>query len=816
MDKEKQNTSEKSLSRLRNDYFADIKKTLKNLDFPAALFTSDHSLLFVNKKFVSTFGVKSSGIPNLKKFLAKTISSVKKRTQVEREWKKAIDEKPVSKIPELRFEFITKKGEPSNFKVKFIRYSSGIYASVFGNNAYKLLDFDNSQLKLEKYRLFFESASEAIFLMKGNKFIECNNKTLGMFRCKKNQIINHTPYEFSPAVQPDGRKSKQKAKELIQTAFKKGSVIFEWVHKTYDGKEFFAEVSLTPVKFGNVELLQAVVRDISDRKNIELQLKKRVELENLMTSISTSFVNINQRSFENEIVNAFEKFGKFLNFDASFLFEFSSDYKRVSCKLAWNKFGFKGLVESLQNLKVSDRKWWFNKIKKLQPVVISSLREIPATEKKWIKELEKQRIKSLIHIPLVKENKLSGFIGFTTIERELDVDKSLIPGLQIFSEIISNFLQRHEIEQELRKSEERFRSLYENAKVGIYRSSLEGKFLMANDALIKMFGCESFEEISKLNIPRDFYVNPGDRKKLLKLVRAKGEIDGFETLIKTRKGNIINVRVYGRIVEDKNDSSKYLEGVVENITEKKQAEKALIESKEKAERSDKLKSEFLAQMSHEIRTPINTILSFSSLLKSELYDLVSDDIKQSFSLIEKAGKRITRTIDLILNMSELQTGTYEPSKQFFDLFLRVIEPLYFEYSAMAKSKNVEMILKKTNAEFNLFADEYTVGQIFNNLLDNAVKYTDKGKITVSLKKDKNGNIIVEVTDSGIGISEEYLPNIFTPFSQEEQGYTRKFEGNGLGLALVKKYCEINGAEISVKSKKGRGTRFKIVFSNKTD
>ncbi len=811
MEKKKQNVFGGSSGSFQKEMVSGLKRTLGSISIPAALISREHKFLYVNREFNRMFGVKLQDIPDLKSFLEKTTGSDKKVKQTEKQWKAAINELGTGKKNSKQFNLIVKSGNELNFTVKFISYSHDFYGVIFEPYQRENQNLEDTRLNLNKYRIFFESASEAILLMKNNRFVDCNNKTLEMFRCTREQIINHSPHEFSPAFQPDGKSSKQKAQSLIIEAYNKKSIIFEWVHRTYDGEQFFAEVSLTPISFDSGKLLQAVVRDISDRKNMELQLKKRVELENLLTSISAKFLNVERKNFLSEIIDAFGKLAVFLNFDACFLFEFSDDYKFISCKTAWSKFGGKNFGKNLQNLKVENRKWWFEKIKKLQPVIVSSLNQIPKTEKIWINELKKQNIKSFINIPVLEENKLLGFLGFTSVEKELEADQNLIPALKIFSEIISNSLIRHKIEEELRESEERFRSLYENAKIGIYRSTLDGKFELANPALIKMFGCNSFEEISKLNIPRDFYVNPDDRKKLLKLVKAKGEIDGFETLIRTRSGEIINVRVYGRIVEDKKSSEKYLEGVVENITEKKQAEKALIESKEKAERSDRLKSEFLAQMSHEIRTPINTILSFSSLLKSELYDLVSDDIKQSFSLIERAGKRITRTIDLILNMSELQTGTYEPSKKEFDLFLRVVEPLYFEYSATAKSKNVEMILKKTNGNYTLFADEYTVGQIFNNLFDNAVKYTEKGKITVSLKKDKDKNIIVEVADTGIGISEEYLPNLFTPFSQEEQGYTRKFEGNGLGLALVKKYCEINNAEISVKSKKGKGTKFRILF-----
>jgi signal transduction histidine kinase len=110
------------------------------------------------------------------------------------------------------------------------------------------------------------------------------------------------------------------------------------------------------------------------------------------------------------------------------------------------------------------------------------------------------------------------------------------------------------------------------------------------------------------------------------------------------------------------------------------------------------------------------------------------------------------------------------------------------------------------------ADEYSVNQIFDNLINNAVKYTKEGEVKVKVDSFQNGQVVVDVSDTGIGISEEFLPNLFQPFIQEEQGYTRKYEGNGLGLALVKRYCDMNNAEIQVFSRKGEGTTFRVIFS----
>jgi len=256
---------------------------------------------------------------------------------------------------------------------------------------------------------------------------------------------------------------------------------------------------------------------------------------------------------------------------------------------------------------------------------------------------------------------------------------------------------------------------------------------------------------------------------------------------------------------------KHNEALEREIDERLKIESELIIAKEKAEESDKLKSNFLAQMSHEIRTPVNTILSYSSLLKEELDYAVADDLKQSFSIIENGGKRLIRTIDMILKMSEVQAGKFEVDLSEMDLIEDVLENIIDEFHFIAKRDNLKIIFTRKIDSAKILGDKYSITQIFQNLIDNAIKYTEKGSIEISVYKKGNDALVVEVKDTGIGMSKEYLSKLFQPFSQEDTGYTRHFEGTGLGLSLVKSYIEINKAEIEVDSIKGEGTKFTVIF-----
>lgn len=276
-----------------------------------------------------------------------------------------------------------------------------------------------------------------------------------------------------------------------------------------------------------------------------------------------------------------------------------------------------------------------------------------------------------------------------------------------------------------------------------------------------------------------------------------------------------------RVEEQGRDEIQYLASEINkmlyqleiSLEKRKQYERDLLTAKEKAEKSDKLKSEFLAQMSHEIRTPLNAILSHISLLQIEFDESVPKELETSIGLINRGGQRLIRTMDLIMNVSMIRSGAYEAKKEDILLFNEVVMPVCQEYKHLAEEKNISFVCdKKIADDKKIHADSYALNQILSNLLDNAVNYTEKGSIICETGEDENKRLYIEISDTGIGMSKEYQEKMFIPFTQEDEGYTRKYEGNGLGLALVKKYCEINDIEIKVTSQKNLGTKFTLIFT----
>ena len=303
-------------------------------------------------------------------------------------------------------------------------------------------------------------------------------------------------------------------------------------------------------------------------------------------------------------------------------------------------------------------------------------------------------------------------------------------------------------------------------------------------------------------------------KKLNKYDPKPTAILGVPLIVKHHIRGALIVKDYSKSTFNKEDK-ELLELVADQLArviERKKYEQDLINAKRRAEEAVKLKSDFLAQISHEIRTPLNSILSFSALLKTELQGKLTSELNETFNYIERGGNRLTRTIDLILNVSNSKNNQYKIRLEEIDLTKDILEPLIVEFKDAAQEKGIDLELIEPREQMCLVCDHYSINQLFANLLENAIKYTNHGSVKIRTQLNNLGNIQVDIEDTGIGISNDYLPRLFDPFSQEEQGYTRSYEGIGLGLSLVKSYAELNNAEIKVESKKDIGTVFSVIFN----
>ena len=257
----------------------------------------------------------------------------------------------------------------------------------------------------------------------------------------------------------------------------------------------------------------------------------------------------------------------------------------------------------------------------------------------------------------------------------------------------------------------------------------------------------------------------------------------------------------------KNQEGKITNYIIlsEDISERKQMEKDLIFAKEKAEESDRLKSAFLANMSHEIRTPLNSILGFSDLLTDP--ELESESRIEFANLINSSGNNLLAIINDVLDISKIEAGQVVLSKRAFSVH-KLISDIQKEYSFKASSKGIELRFDPqiSEQEIVVFSDETRIKQVLINFIGNALKFTESGYIEIGVKLIED-NIQFHVKDTGIGIDKEFHNMVFDRFRQVEASSTRKYGGNGLGLAITKNLAELLGGKITLESEPDKGSTF---------
>lgn len=230
---------------------------------------------------------------------------------------------------------------------------------------------------------------------------------------------------------------------------------------------------------------------------------------------------------------------------------------------------------------------------------------------------------------------------------------------------------------------------------------------------------------------------------------------------------------------------------------------------EEAKQSDNLKSIFLANMSHEIRTPLNSIIGYTELIEDKVSEFLDPEGLEFFQTIRTSNERLLRTIHGILDISQLDSSNFSLMKESIDLRL-LLESIINEYQIHIERNNLFLKSISKISDATIYADKYCIEQALGNLFDNAIKYTSKGGITVSLEEE-NEKYVLKISDTGIGMSESYQAKLFETFSQESTGYTKEYQGIGLGLALTKRYLDLNNVDISVVSEKENGSTFTLEF-----
>ncbi len=351
------------------------------------------------------------------------------------------------------------------------------------------------------------------------------------------------------------------------------------------------------------------------------------------------------------------------------------------------------------------------------------------------------------------------------------------------------------------ESEQRFRSLFENSPDAIFVEDLAGNVLDVNPAACRLHRVER-EALVGRNVQT--LVPPDQRERALEgFARlVEGDLKHVEGYSWTADGQAVPVELRASRITYAGQPAVLLH--VRDITMHKRSEQALIEAKERAEEMSRLKSSFLNNMSHEIRTPLTAIIGFSGILAQE----ASEQQKELVELIEHSGKRLLNTLNAVLDLSMLEAGSLMLEREWLGV-VEVVREKVEAARSLAREKGVRLAVNAA-AEVHAYLDRACLDRIVTHLLDNAIKFTEEGCVTVCVCTEA-ARFRICVADTGVGICETFQPHLFDAFKQESTGVMRSHVGAGLGLAIVKRMATLMNGEVTVRSEKHKGSVFEVSF-----
>jgi PAS domain S-box-containing protein len=363
----------------------------------------------------------------------------------------------------------------------------------------------------------------------------------------------------------------------------------------------------------------------------------------------------------------------------------------------------------------------------------------------------------------------------------------------------------------LAESEEKYRNLVETSQDIIWSCDAAGHITFVNQAVKQIYGYEPEEMIG---CSFSDFLAPGQtdpNRELQQRLLTEDFVFQYESVVLAKDGRPIDVNTKAIARRDAEGKIAGTTGTASDITERKQAETALLEAKEAADRANRAKSEFLSNMSHELRTPLNAILGFSQLLARD--PSLNPDQQQHLGIITRSGEHLLELINSILQMSKIEVGLVTLNNSTFDLH-RLLATTEEMLRLQADKKGLQLIFDcPPNLPQYAETDEMKLRQVLINVIGNAIKFTSEGGVTLRIKNEKinskkNCRLLFEVEDTGPGISGEEMENLFKPFAQTESGRKAQ-EGTGLGLPIGKKFVQLMGGEMTVTSIVGEGSIFRF-------
>ncbi len=601
------------------------------------------------------------------------------------------------------------------------------------------------------YDYIMKHANDIIFLFDKNySIVEANDKAIESYNYRKDELIGQSVKILSA---PEASVFfDHDVKELE----KAGYSTYETIHRRKDGTTFPIEISARKLEIEGAVFYQAISRDITERKIAEETLRESEE--KFRKLFEESPIGMVMTGKDMGIISANSAFCRMIGYPEDQLYGLTFRAISHPDSIPHDEIGVLKLVA------------------KKVPVY--------KTEKQYLRQ--------------------DGSViwGSTTVV----IIRNKLDEVQFFFAMVEDITARKKAEAELEKSFSLQNATLESTADGLLVVDSNGKVVRYNRKFAEMWRIperimETMDDKVLLSFVREQVKNPDDFLQQVEHLYSDPEAITSDIL------EFTDGRVFDRYSKPQKLSGNTTGRVwsFRDITEREKAKAELIAAKEKAEESDRLKTAFLHNVSHEIRTPMNAILGFSTLLNEP--GITDDERKQFTEVIFQSGNQLLSIINDIVDLASIESGQMKVSIKQLNLNT-TLRRLSEQFSYREKSQKITLIVETPlpQLEAEILADETKLVQILSNLINNAFKFTKKGKISFGYSI-RNGFIEFFVKDTGIGIAAKHQTMIFERFYQVDSAVSRQFGGTGLGLSICKAYTELLGGEIWLKSSPGKGTEF---------
>ena len=546
-------------------------------------------------------------------------------------------------------------------------------------------------------------------------------------------------------------------------------------------------------------IVQRMANQVPPLNDSEEKLKKNLVRQTILADIAQHFLSLDE--FDKKISVTLSTIGKHTGVSRVYIFEDSADGTTTSNTYEWCNEGVSAQIDELQGIPYEIIPSWKKILIDQGRVFSTNIQELPED---ILAILEPQGIKSILILPLYVENRFFGFVGFDECEREKIWEVDEVELLRTIAGIVSNSFERKLYQKKLSESELRLKLAIDNTETCLWDWNIQQDELFFNQVWYDMLGYHQDELAGDIKGWEDL-IHPEDKDRVLDDLKTHidGKTDHYVSTyrVKTRSGELKWVIDRGRVIErDNNDQPLRAIGTIIDIDRQKKNEEAL-------RGLNSTKDKLFSIISHDLRGPIGAIMQIAEMVSEK--NAVDEE---TLFMFLKSQKELTQhtfqLLDNLLSWSRfnLEQIQYKPGK----ISLRaIIDESLLAVRYRADEKGIPVNLE-ISEDIHAFADEEMIKIVVRNLLNNAIKFTRQGQITIAVN-ELHDHVTVQVTDTGVGIKNDMLEKILSDNEYITTRGTANEAGSGLGLKLCKNFILQNKGQFEIESDAGKGSVFSFTL-----